>query len=97
VERNQTVTLIVEYKNTLGEDIDEVKIEVEPIAKDKIEIMGDSEVTEGKVGKEELRRFQFPVNLKDVNEGSTYSIEVRAITPQEEFTTRTFIEIGGFD
>jgi|GEM_PF-5645505 len=96
-EPNQTVTLIVEYKNTLGEDIDEVRIEVEPIAMNKIEVMGEREVTEGRIGMGELRQFQFPINLKNVSRGSTYSVEIRAITPEEEFTSRTFIEIGGFD
>jgi len=95
VEPNQEVNLIVEYRNTLREDVEEVKIQVEPISKEKIEIIGESEKIESRVGAGQLRQFRFPVNLKNVTRGSTYAIEVSAITTQEEFTERISIKIDG--
>ncbi len=93
VGKEDNVTLIVEYRNTLEEDVREVNIEVEPIAKDKIEVVGENEVTEENIGKGQLRRFEFPIRLKDVTSGSTYAIETKAKANGNEFTSRTSIEI----
>jgi len=95
VEPNQEVNLIVEYRNTLREDVEEVRIEVEPIAKEKIEIIGENEKIESRVGAGQIRQFRFPVNLKNVTRGSTYAIEVSAVTPQKDFTERISIKIDG--
>ncbi len=95
IQTNDSGTLVVEYQNTLGRDIETLDIQVKPIHNTEEEIKLPEKDTEHEeqIGKGQLRQFQFPVSFTGLREGSTYAIEVKAITPQENVSKRISVKV----
>jgi len=91
-EANAEGTLIVEMKNIAGEDITLMKITADAVNPNIIEITNYLQ-EEMHVGKDEMRKFEFPIEIKEGRQG-TYSIEITAdLDTDHSFSQRVSLEI----
>lgn len=97
VKAQDSKTLIVEYRNNFGKDLKTLDVEVEPVhdVEDRINFPMGNTAHEEMIGKGQRRRFQFPMTFQGLRKGSTYAIEVKATTPEENVTKRISIEVKG--
>lgn len=94
-EPSDSKTLVVEYRNLEGRDVDHVNISVRAIHPHGINFPVTQSDYEENIGKDQVRVFKFPVTIHGLREGSTYAFEVTARTPDEESQQRISLKIEG--
>ena len=75
ISPGETTMLNVIVKNNLGEDLEGIEIEVKAIDESSL-IIGNSIQIEEIIGKDETRKFTFPISVYDNVREGTYSVEV---------------------
>jgi len=84
-------TLFVEVKNVVGDDINSLQVTASAVNPNVVEISDYNQV-EKYIGIDEIRKFEFPVEITEARQG-TYSIEILANFGGQEFTQRVSLEV----